>query len=103
MKRAHHRDAINKEKFWFRRTCSKANDDNNNGCSDGDYGVCVCWQTRYAIYLFTRAPQELTINEIINGTDPACGDVERIGLVGLIGVYLDSIGVGETERAHIDR
>jgi hypothetical protein len=45
----------------------------------------------------------LTINEIINGTDPACGDVERIGLVGLIGVYLDSIGVGETERAHIDR
>ena len=44
----------------------------------------------------------MTIDEIINGSDPACG-VQRVGLVGLIGVYLDSIGIGEVERAHIDR
>jgi len=87
MKRAHRRDAINKEKFWFRKCCSKGGveSEDEQDCDDDTSGY-----------------EEMTIDEIINGSDPACG-VQRVGLVGLIGVYLDSIGIGEVERAHIDR
>merc|ERR1711907_354563 len=83
MRRAHHRDAVSKEKFWFRTRCTRA----TGGCFDDDYA-------------------ELTIDEIINGRTEggsSCCDPARPGLVQLINVYLDTIGVGGEEREAIDR
>lgn len=89
MRRAHHRDAVTAERFWFRTNCTRASE--------------PCAQEQPDEYA------QLTIDEIINGRGngddaaSACCDPVRPGLLQLVNVYLDTVGVVGEERAAIDR
>ena len=101
MKLAHRRDAVTKERFWFRTHCTRA----SGGCNDDEYA-------------------SLTIDEIMNGRQEggsACCDPARPGyassfasafqrsrvcahrLIELINVYLDTVNIVGEEREAIDR
>jgi glutamate--cysteine ligase catalytic subunit len=87
MRRAHTRDAVNAQKFWFRTRCTRAS--------------CVSYANDWA---------EMTIDEIFNGhgddssmeDDGGC-DPARPGLLTLVSIYLDTIGCSGEEREHMDR
>jgi glutamate--cysteine ligase catalytic subunit len=89
MRRAHARDAVNSQRFWFRTRCTRGS------CSST---TSTDWT-------------EMTVNQILNGhndldnsnPDNLRCDPARPGLLTLISVYLDTIGVVGEERAAIDR
>eukprot|EP01114_Cavostelium_apophysatum_P017669 TRINITY_DN5307_c0_g1_i1.p1 TRINITY_DN5307_c0_g1~~TRINITY_DN5307_c0_g1_i1.p1 ORF type:complete len:627 (+),score=179.73 TRINITY_DN5307_c0_g1_i1:107-1987(+) len=71
------KDAVTKEKFWFRRQLTRE---------------------------LTSGPEYvlMTIDEIMNGKTGATEDENFCGLIPLIGVYLDTINIAKDTRAKIN-
>lgn len=78
MSRGEKRDAVNKQKFWFRKDITSTNETDN--ALEGDqYG-------------------EFTVNEIINGKDGVF-----VGLIPLINSYLNNMNVDADTHCTIQR
>uniref|UniRef100_A0A7S4B8C5 Glutamate--cysteine ligase n=1 Tax=Chrysotila carterae TaxID=13221 RepID=A0A7S4B8C5_CHRCT len=76
MRRAHSRDAINTEKFWFRQTIMPPDSRRSSFTADGEHRPTCCGDLTL---------QECTVHEILMGK----GDFR--GLVPLVMAYLDMI------------
>ncbi|CAG8655121.1 10469_t:CDS:10, partial [Ambispora leptoticha] len=117
MGRAHRRDAVLKEKFWFRKQLFN----HNNSISSNGYGTHRCSNPTTSINndnsFYTNGMDgiteingltshsavdkeytEMTINEIINGNG-----TEFPGLIPLINNYLDSRNLDEPTRAKLNQ
>ncbi|KAJ2760524.1 glutamate--cysteine ligase [Coemansia sp. BCRC 34490] len=83
MERAHSRDAVLKEKFFFRRSYAAAEDDDKVSFSsrDGEGDGVV----------------EMTANDIVNGSS------DFVGLVPIVEMYLDTVDMDTCVREKIDR
>ena len=90
MQRAHSRDAVSCEKFWFRK----------NVFPPRREGTGTPRGSRPATPPMVAEYEEMTINEIINGQD---GEGGFPGLVRLVEKYLDSMNVDITTRCEIGR
>ncbi|KAJ2845127.1 glutamate--cysteine ligase [Coemansia erecta] len=82
MQRAHSRDAVLNEKFYFRRSILSGGSQTSSvvGDDEGNNDEVV----------------EMSVNEVINGS------LEFVGLVPIVQMYLDSIEVEDSVRAKID-
>ena len=98
MQRAHTRDAVLTEKFWFRknvfpprRESSAPGTPTRGGSRPGTPGRVGCGEEEW---------EEMTVAEIINGQK---GQGGFPGLVRLVEKYLDSMNVDITTRCEIGR
>ncbi|KAJ2725216.1 glutamate--cysteine ligase [Coemansia sp. Benny D115] len=82
MERAHSRDAVLREKFYFRRSSTPGDDQESISSQEEGEGA--------------GDVVELTANAIINGS------LEFVGLVPIVQMYLDSINVSDAVRSQID-
>ncbi|KAJ1829390.1 glutamate--cysteine ligase [Coemansia sp. RSA 2599] len=81
MERAHSRDAVLSQKFYFRRSILSGGSRASSDAGDEDCGDEVV---------------EMSVGEIVNGS------LEFVGLVPIVQMYLDSIEVEDSVRAKID-
>ncbi|KAJ2539244.1 glutamate--cysteine ligase [Coemansia sp. RSA 1933] len=83
MERAHSRDAVLKEKFYFRRSYAATEDDDrvsfSSGENEGDEVV------------------EMTANEIVNGSP------DFVGMIPIVEMYLDTVEMDKSVRKKIGR
>ncbi|CAG8451283.1 2456_t:CDS:10 [Ambispora gerdemannii] len=95
MRRAHKRDAVLKEKFWFRKQLFDHNDSSTS--SNGVNGTTeVNGYTSHSTVV--NEYTEMTINEIINGNG-----TEFPGLISLINNYLDLIDLDKPTRTGLNK
>ncbi|KAJ2908351.1 glutamate--cysteine ligase, partial [Coemansia aciculifera] len=83
MERAHSRDAVLREKFFFRR---KVCADEGRSCCNSDSGSDA----------EDEEVAEMSANEIINGSS------SFVGLIPIVEMYLDTIALSEAVRHKID-
>ena len=92
MARAHIRDAVNNQKFWFRRNIFPPRRERSNpGTPKGSRSASPSSVAEY---------EEMTIDEIINGQSEPRGFP---GLMRLVERYLDNMNIDVTTRCEIQK
>ena len=108
MTRAHVRDAVNTQKFFFRKDVNKrrkpcCGDDCDESCHSSDEERAACEQARAEEAQCAGSAGEYTLGEIFNGRKATACDPGFAGLVPLCRAYLKTISPDLESYRTIDR